>query len=318
MSQQATLSLSTKDVIHIEGFQENASLFKNESTLRIRTILQQLQTACTDSGMGLSEVNALMEQGIPCEVLQPGVADWQVGRIRLSLEFQLGTPIAATTTIAGTIPLESVSQSNAVARPPMSSDRPEVMTTAVAAPTIVPEVIMSEVADDFADLDAPDVDSGLDSGLDSSLDSGLDATNFGMTDLDADLMDDFMESDLDDGLGIDLNANVNSDLGLGQDSEIGMMDDLDDAFGEDLDLGELGELDGLSEMMPDSSLEESVNTSLDLSDLSDMDGLGDGLTDDLSFDLDSQAVGSVNLNSLDNPWDLNDDLDEMLLKNGAL
>ena len=278
MSQQATLSLSTKDVIHIEGFQENASLFKNESTLRIRTILQQLQTACTESGMGLSEVNALMEQGIPCEVLQPGAADWQVGRIRLSLEFQLGTPIAATTTIAGTVAL----QPSTVAALPTVYDRPEVIAaTAVVAPPIVPEVIeMSDVEDDFTDLDATSVDS--------SLNPGLDATNFGMADLDADLMDDFMESDLDD------------------------------AFGESLDLGELGELDGLSEMMPDSSLEESVNTSLDLSDLSDMDGLGDGLTDDLSFDLDSQAVGSANLSSLDNPWDLNDDLDEMLLKNGAL
>ena len=49
-----------------------------------------------------------------------------------------------------------------------------------------------------------------------------------------------------------------------------------------------------------------------------MDGLGGGLTDDLSFDLDSQAVGSADLNALDNPWDLNDDLDKMLLKNGVL
>jgi hypothetical protein len=49
-----------------------------------------------------------------------------------------------------------------------------------------------------------------------------------------------------------------------------------------------------------------------------MDGLSDGLTDDLLFDLDSQAVGLTNLKVLDNPWDLNDDLDEMLLKNGVI
>ena len=315
MSQQATLSLSTKDVIHIEGFQENASLFKNESTLRIRTILQQLQTACTDSGMGLSEVNALMEEGIPCEILQPGAADWQVGRIRLSLEFQLGTAASTATPIAGSVAL----QSNAVMAAPMVYDRLEVIAASVTtvAPTIVPEVLempeaieTPEVEDDFA-FDSADL-GGTD------LDSGLDATNFGMSDLDADLMDDFMESDLDDGLGADLNTNLDSELGISPDLEIGMMDDLDDALGEDLDLGELGELDGLSEMLPDSSLEESVYTSLDLSDLSDIDGLGNGLTDDLLFDLDSQAVGSVDLNALDNPWDLNDDLDEMLLKDGAL
>ena len=189
MSQQATLSLSTKDVIHIEGFQENASLFKNESTLRIQTILQQIQTACTDSGMGLLEINALMEQGIPCEVLQPGAADWQVGRIRLSLEFQLGTAVSTVTPIAGTVAL----QANAVMADPMVYDRPEVIAASVStvAPTIVPEVPeMHEVEDDFA-FDSADM-GGTD------LDSGLDATSFGITDLDADLMDDFMESGLDD------------------------------------------------------------------------------------------------------------------------
>ena len=313
MTQQATLSLSAKDVIHIEGFQENASLFKNQSTLRIQTILQQLQTAFTESGMGLLEINALMQQGIPCEVLQPGAADWQGGRIRLSLEFQVDTAVGTVTPIAGTIAL----QSNVVTAAPIVYDRPEVIAASVStvAATIVPEVLemsevleMPEVEDDFA-FDSADL-GGTD------LDSGLEATNFGITDLDVDLMDDLMESGLDEG--VDLNTNLNSDLGMSPDLEIGMMDDLDDEFGEDLDLGELGELDGLSEMMPDSMLEESVNTSLELSDFSDMDGLVGGLTDDLSFDLDSQAVGSADLNALNNPWDLNDDLDKMLLKNGVL
>ena len=306
MTQQATLSLSTKDVIHIEGFQENASFFKNQSTLRIQTILQQLQTAFTESGMGLLEINALMQQGIPCEVLQPGAADWQGGRIRLSLEFQVDTPVSTVTPIAGTVAL----QSNVVTAAPIVYDRPEVIAASVSpVAAIVPEVLeMPEVEDDFA-FDSADL-GGTD------LDSGLEATNFGITDLDVDLMNDLMESGLDEG--VDLNTNLNSDLGMSPDLEIGMMDDLDDEFSEDLDLGELGELDGLSEMMPDSMLEESVNTSLELSDFSDMDGLGGGLTDDLSFDLDSQAVGSADLNALDNPWDLNDDLDKMLLQNGVL
>ncbi len=322
MSQHSTLSLSTKDVIHIEGFQENASLFKNESTLRIQTILQQLQTACTESGMGLSEVNALMQQGIPCEVLQPGAADWQVGRIRLSLEFQLGTAVSSETPIAGSVGL----QSNAVGAAPRVYDRPEVIAASVSAASVstlapaiglenpeMPEAVeMLEMDDDFA-FDSADLGS---TDLDLGLDSGLNATNFGITDLDAGLMDDLMESEIDDAFGTEgLNTNLNSNLGMEQNSEIGMMDDLNDAFGEDLDLGEF---DDLSEMMPDSSLEESVNTSLDLSDLSGMDELGDDLTDDLSFDLDSQTVGSADLNALDNPWDLNNDLDEMLLKNGVL
>ncbi len=306
MTQQATLSLSSKDVIHIEGFQENASVFKNRSTLRIRTILQQLQTACTESGMSLLEISALMEQGIPCEVLQPGAADWQVGRIRLSLEFQLDTAVTVTP-IAGTVAL----QSNVVTAAPIVYEQPETIAASVStvAATIVPEALeMPEVEDDF-DFDSADL-SGTD------LDSGLEATNFGITDLEVDLMDDLMESGLDEA--VDLNSNLNSDLGMAPDLEIGMMDDLNDAFGGDLDLGELGELDGLSEMVPDSMLEESVDTSLELSDFSDMEGLDGDLTDDLSFDLDSQAVGSESLNKLDNPWDLNDDLDKMLLKNGVL
>ena len=328
MSQHSTLSLSTKDVIHIEGFQEDASLFKNESTLRIRTILQQLQTACTDSGMGLSEVNALMQQGIPCEVLQPGAADWQVGRIRLSLEFQLGTSVSTTVSTAAPIASTVALQSNAVVADSMVYNRSAVIAASVStvAPAIglevleMPEAVeMPEIADDFA-FDLADLGS-------TDLDLGLDPTNFGVTDLDAGLMDDFMESGLDDSLGADPNTNLNSDLGMDQNLEIGMMDDLDDAFGEnldlgELDLGELGEFHELSEMMPDASLEKSVNVSLDLSDFADMDGLsdglGDGLTDGLSFDLDSQAVGSADLNALDNPWDLNNDLDAMLLKNGVL
>lgn len=310
MSQHSTLSLSTKDVIHIEGFQEKASLFKNESTLRIQTILQQLQTACTESGMGLSEINALMHQGIPCEVLQPGAADWQVGRIRLSLEFEVGTATTESP-IAGTVPL----QSNAVVAAPIVYPRPEIVAAVgTVAPAIGPEDLEMpeaiEIADDFA-FDSVDLES-------TDLDLGLDATNLGITDLDADLMDDFMESDLNDGLRADLNTSFKSDLGVDQNLEIGMMDDLNDAFGEELDLGELDEFDGLSEMMSDSSLEESANTGLELSDLSDMDELSNGLTDDLSFDLDSQTVGSADLNALDNPWDLNNDLDEMLLKNGVL
>jgi hypothetical protein len=291
MSQQAKLSLSTKDVIHIEGFQENASLFKNESTLRIRTILQQLQTACTSSGMGLAEVNALMEQGIPCEVLQPGAADWQVGSIRLSLEFQLGpvAPMANTMTL----------QSNAVA-----SEVASAVSPAAAVPVAAVAVAAAATPIDLED---------------DAMDS----------------MDDFsMESDLDTDLGLEPEVSLDA----------GLMDDLDDTFGDELDMGglesgldaDLDDMslqgDDLSGMMPDAS--ESIDSDLDLSGLSDMDafsdGLGDGLGDslgdslgseDLSFDLDSQAVDADDLGELGDltsPWDLSDDLDEMLLTNGSL
>jgi hypothetical protein len=285
MSQQAKLSLSTKDVIHIEGFQENASLFKNESTLRIRTILQQLQAACTASGMGLAEVNALMEQGIPCEVLQPGAADWQMGSIRLSLEFQPGIPSAAP--MASTVTMQSSTL-------PSNTLPSNAVVSAPAAAAVIASAPVAAVAV---------------------------ATAASQMDLEMDSMDDFsMESDLD--------ADLESDASL--DSEL--IGDLDDTFGEDLDMGGLDDSslnsDALSGMMPDASLEESVNSDLDLSGLSDMDsfdaGLSDGFgegDDDLAFDLDSQAVDAGDLGELgdlSSPWDLSDDLDEMLLTNGSL
>ncbi len=257
MSQPATLSLSTRDVIHIEGFQENASLFKNESTLRIRTILQQLQTACTASGMGLAEVNALMQQGIPCEVLQPGADDWQVGTIRLSLEFQRGSLSASS--MANTVTIQSDIQPDI---------QPSIQSNAVTA-AVLPAAIVDPVV-----LEA---DLGLES--EASLDSGL-------------------------------------------------MDDLDDTFGDELVMDALDDVslkgDELLGMMPDAS--ESVDSDLDLAGLSAMDELSDGLghdlgSDDLSFDLDSQAVNAEDLEGLGDltsPWDLSDDLDEMLLKNNSL
>lgn len=314
MSQLAKLSLSTKDVIHIEGFQENASLFKNESTLRIRTILQQLQKACTESGMGLAEVNALMEQGIPCEVLQSGAPDWQMGHIRLSLEFQPGlqssAPMASTLTMQSNVP---ASASNSVAENPVVENL--IAAEPIAAVSATPAIDPS----DFTNLsENPQENSGQ-----SDLESDLDM-DFG-SDFGSNLSDE-MDS-LDTMNGLEMSDMNNSDMNHhampsqddSSEMDAGLLDDLDDPFGSELNLQGLGEEDNGLGMMPDARLEESVNTDLDLSDLSDMDNLSDGLgSDDLSFDMDSQAVEANDLGDLDSPWDLGEDLDEMLLKNSSL
>ncbi len=228
MSQQAKLSLSTKDVIHIEGFQENASLFKNESTLRIRTILQQLQAACTSSGMGLAEVNALMEQGIPCEVLQPGASDWQMGSIRLSLEFQPGPASAA--------PMDSV---------------------AVAA-----AATQMDFGDEMASID--DLDETFDEDLDMA---GLDDLSLNDVSIDGNALSEMMpDASLEESVNSDLDLSGLSDMnGLGHELSDGLGDDLgSDHLSFDLDsqavdaddLGGLGDLsspwdlnDDLDEMM---------------------------------------------------------------------
>lgn len=288
MSKQARISLSTKDVIHIEGFQETASIFKNDSTLRIRGILQQLQNAFAQSGMDVSEINALMEQGIPCEVLQPNAPDWQVGALRLSLDFQPGAVRAN--------PLEVQS----VAAPRVAV--PSIATVVVAAP-----IAMAVGAE------MPEVEPAIDGMI--SFDEDLD--------LDLNL-----ESDLELGIPDDLSAELDSALGADLDNELGeeLGDDdlimgLDTSFGDDLDEFSIEESDAdalvkdtfdLSGFETESDL--GLGDSLDLSGLGDLDGLGLMEDDDLSLSLDSQAVTGDSLADLSNPWDSIGDLDDMMLQ----
>lgn len=288
MSKQARISLSTKDVIHIEGFQETASIFKNDSTLRIRGILQQLQNAFAQSGMDVSEINALMEQGIPCEVLQPNAPDWQVGALRLSLDFQPGAVRAN--------PLEVQS----VAAPRVAV--PSIATVVVAAP-----IAMAVGAE------MPEAEPAIDGMM--SFDEDLD--------LDLNL-----ESDLELGMPDDLSAELDSALGADLDNELGeelgdddLITGLDTSFGDDLDEFSIEEPDAdalvkdtfdLSGFETESDL--GLGDSLDLSGLGDLDGLGLMEDDDLSLSLDSQAVTGDSLADLSNPWDSIGDLDDMMLQ----
>ena len=288
MSKQARISLSTKDVIHIEGFQETASIFKNDSTLRIRGILQQLQNAFAQSGMDVSEINALMEQGIPCEVLQPNAPDWQVGALRLSLDFQPGAVRAN--------PLEVQS----VAAPRVAV--PSIATVVVAAP-----IAMAVGAE------MPEAEPAIDGMM--SFDEDLD--------LDLNL-----ESDLELGMPDDLSAELDSALGADLDNELGeelgdddLITGLDTSFGDNLDEFSIEEPDAdalvkdtfdLSGFETESDL--GLGDSLDLSGLGDLDGLGLIEDDDFSLSLDSQAVTGDSLADLSNPWDSIGDLDDMMLQ----
>ena len=289
MSKQARISLSTKDVIHIEGFQETASIFKNDSTLRIRGILQQLQNAFAQSGMDVSEINALMEQGIPCEVLQPNAPDWQVGALRLSLDFQPGAVRAN--------PLEVQS----VAAPRVSAPR-------VAVPSIATVVVADPIAMAVG-AEMPEAEPAID----------------GMMSFDEDLdLDLNLESDLELGMPDDLSAELDSALGADLDEELGdddLITGLDTSFGDNLDEFSMEEPDAdalvkdtfdLSGFETESDL--GLGDSLDLSGLGDLDGLGLIEDDDFSLSLDSQAVTGDSLADLSNPWDSIGDLDDMMLQ----
>ena len=297
MSQQARISLSTKDVIHIEGFQGTASIFKNDSTLRIRGILQQLQNAFAQSGMDVSEINALMEQGIPCEVLQPNAPDWQVGDLRLSLDFQ---PRAASLFAISSSPMASTIEVQSIAAPSIAA--PAAVAAVLAAPIAMAVVV---------EMPEPSIDLMID--LDLNLGS----------DLELELPD-----DLSDDFGDDLSADLDSDLGVELDNEFGDNDliaGLDRSFGNDL--GEISiEESGADTLGEDAfylsgfeaESDLGLGDSLDLSGLGDLDGLDlmedDVLSNDLSLGLDSQAVMTDNLADLSNPWDSIGDLDDMMLQ----
>ena len=269
--------------------------------------MQQLQNAFVQSGMDVSEINALMEQGIPCEVLQPNAPDWQVGALRLSLDFQPGAvSLSNLLSSSVTSPLDIQS----IAAP--SIQVPEVVSVAVAAP-----IAMAVVAE----MPEPAIDLMMDLNEDLDLNLG--------SDLELELPDD-LSDDLNDGLGLDLGVDLGVDLGAELNDEFSGNDliaGLDDSFGDDL--GELSleesgantlgeDAFGLSGFEAESNL--GLGDSLDLSGLGDLDGLGlmeDGLTsdsDDLSLGLDSQAVMTDSLADLNNPWDSIGDLDDMMLQ----
>jgi len=279
MSQQARISLSTKDVIHIEGFQETASIFKNDSTLRIRGILQQLQNAFAQSGMDVSEINALMEQGIPCEVLQPNAPDWQVGALRLSLDFQPGA------VRANSLEVQSVAA-------------PRVATVVVVAPiAMAVGAGMPEAELAIDGMISFDEDLDLDLNLESDLELG---------------MPDDLSAELDSALGADLDNELgDDDLITGLDTSFG--DDLDEFSIEESDADALvKDTFDLSGFETESDL--GLGDSLNLSGLGDLDGLGLMEDDDLSLSLDSQAVTGDSLADLSNPWDSIGDLDDMMLQ----
>jgi hypothetical protein len=238
MSHQGQHKLTAKDVIFVEGFEASASLFKNDATLRIKDLLTKIETICLKSGeLSADEIAILFGNGLSCEVLRPGAADWQTGHLNLSLEFQVGTiaglpPIAATPVV--TAPIETPSPAPAVAA--------VATVAAVAAVAAVPS---------------------------------LDEDAFGDDLLGDDLLDgDMLSASLDDETPPAINFDT---VGFAH-----------PAPGDDLDLD-------LMDVMGDAAPESAG-----------FDGLDD-------FSLDSAPA--ADLESLDSPWDLSDDLDSMLMMN---
>jgi hypothetical protein len=299
MSHQGLQTLTAKDVIFVEGFEQSASLFKNDATLRIKDLLAKIEAICIKSGeLSADEIAILFGNGVACEVLRPGAEDWQTGHLNLSLQFQAGSTIITATPAASAPPA-------AVVAAPAVAEVAAAPVAAVAPPVEVPAVATApEMAED-----------ALNSFADSTADDAMDFGGFG----------DGLGESLGDGLGESLGSDLGESLGdgLGDDSLSdgfgdGLGDSLGDAFGEPgASLDDEFNLDADATLGFDEPAAAPASNEFDLDlmmgeeetvpavDGFDLDG----------FDLDSTPAPEAALDSLDSPWDLSDDLDGMLMAN---
>ncbi|MGI0493829.1 KGK domain-containing protein [Alkalinema pantanalense CENA528] len=296
MSQQGNFSLSTKDVIHIENFQGKGALLQNDATLRIHTLLRQLETILKQSGaLSIDEIMALLQQGIPCEVLQPGAPDWQSGTLQLSLQFHPSAAPMATSMevqqVAASVapavqPVASVPES-VDPSPLQASDSLSMMdNSAISVPEITESAIdamafdVPEMADELTD------ESTFDAALLEDEASSIEAAFAG-----SDLDENDLSAGLDAEIGSEFDGLMNDEMDADPAVSAGMMGDVD------------SELDEFAFMNAEASSTDNVEVDVDV----DVE---------MAFDLDSQAVDVGSVNDLDSPWDLNNELDAMLLQNG--
>lgn len=168
MSHQGYQPLSAKDVLFVEGFEQSASLFKADATLRVKDLLAKVATICAQSGeLSTAEMDLLFGAGVSCEVLRPGQADWQTGQLQLQFAFAAGSSGAVT-------PVASAAAS-AVATVPVAAAAPVVEAAPVEAAPVEAAPVMAEAevtpeagfasfgdADDFAPaIGAPETAASL-------------------------------------------------------------------------------------------------------------------------------------------------------------
>jgi hypothetical protein len=138
MSHQGQFPLSNRDVISVEVCPQAPNQLYSGQTHRFQDLLFKLAATMgvQSSSLTESEMLGLMEAGIPCELLQPGM-DWQSGRLKLTLSFEAAETKADDIESA----FESVSQ-GAV------ESAPEVISAAAAIPSFAaaPVAVAATVA----------------------------------------------------------------------------------------------------------------------------------------------------------------------------
>ncbi|NJM47807.1 MAG: hypothetical protein HC860_17900 [Alkalinema sp. RU_4_3] len=125
MSHQGQFPLSNRDVISVVVCPQAPNQLYSGQTHRFQDLLSKLAATIgvQSSYLTESEMLGLIEAGIPCELLQPGM-DWQAGRLKLTLSFEAN---AAATGQA------EASQSAPAAPEPIAETPAETSTVAPVA-----------------------------------------------------------------------------------------------------------------------------------------------------------------------------------------
>jgi hypothetical protein len=173
---------------------------------------------------------------------------------------------------------------------------------------------------DFGDLDQPDQGTMVEVSRETA---GASAAPLDAFDASFDVGFDF------DSEGDAIEAGMNAALGFEDDLEMPSLgdapvaDSLGDAFdfGDDLDLSASS---GVAELSLDSDFDLEMDLGNLAMDAAKMDALDPDSPATLSPDakptkpVDTASLDALGFDELDNPWDLSDDLDAMLLSNGPL
>jgi hypothetical protein len=304
MSHQGQFPLSNRDVISVVVCPQAPNQLYSGQTHRFQDLLSKLAATIgvQSSYLTESEMLGLMQAGIPCELLQPGM-DWQAGRLKLTLSFEAAV-------VGSEAPTEGVSEIAPQASV-MNVAAPMAVAAAIALPAI-PAMAMPEAEIDNFDQDDFTVSIDPMAEADSAMD-----LDFGEVDLDLDAVeestfvrvpatelaqeDEMVAAALDDMGGLDHQlGSIGSELDAG----FGDMPSLaDTSFGEgnsfdpdsfdpdsfDTDSFAAGDLAGLNSDLFEAELGEPelIQAEGAVADFSDLE-------DELDFgDLDQPDYGTM-------------------------
>jgi hypothetical protein len=287
MSHQGQFPLSNRDVISVVVCPQAPNQLYSGQTHRFQDLLSKLAATIgvQSSYLTESEMLGLMQSGIPCELLQPGM-DWQAGRLKLTLSFEAAAVVSAA-------PTEGVSEIAPQASG-INVAAPMAVAAAIALPAI-PAMAMPEAEIDNFDQDDFTVSIDPMAEADSAMD-----LDFGEADLDLDAVeestfvrvpaaaelaqeDEMVAAALDDMGGLDHPlGSIGSELDAGfgdmpslADTSFGEGNSFDpDSFGTDSDLAGLNS-DLFEAELGEPELIQAAAAAADFSDLEDELGFGD-------------------------------------------